>query len=183
MKHLLTAALAAAIAVFLLICWTPARAAAVWDVNLTNQYGSDAPFNLTGTFTTADANIDRGQGELILSFSAMINGVPTSLVPLGVDPAFEYDNLFYGPTDLAAGWPTLDAFDYRGIVLTVPHDTLNIYGGSSLIGLYASGASLTLDGTIAFDHLTSAVPESSMLYLLILGLFLLIPGRRLAESD
>lgn len=182
-KRLLFAALILAIALTLGVMCQPARAAAVWDINLFNQYGSDAPFSLVGTFTTADANVQRGTGEQILSFNAMINGVQTSLVPLGVDLAFDYDNLFYGPTDIAAGWSTLDAFDYRGIVLTVPGDTFNLYSGGALIGLYATGASLALDGTITFDRLTSVVTEPDIAMMISLTLALLMIPKRKRDDN
>lgn len=161
-----------AIGLFLLFCWVPrAHAEAVWSIDLTNKFSSSAPFSLVGTFTTADANVSHGQGEAVLSFSGTINGVQTSLVPLGTDPAFFYDNRFFGPTDNAAGWATQDAFSDAGWVFTVPGDTFNVYSASDLIGLYASGADLTLDGTIAFEHFTTSVPEVPIWLMLCIGIW------------
>lgn len=160
-------------ALSLLLASVAAQATAVWSIDIENQFGSDPAFSLVGTFTTASAAIDRGVGAPVLSFEATLNGAPTQLVLLGADLAFLYDNRFFGPTDLAAGWSTLDAFDNAGLVLTTPCDSLNVYSDGLLIGLYASGVSEALEGTISFAGLTSTVPEPGALVLYSLGLLLL----------
>lgn len=155
-----------------LFCWIPtAQATALWDIALTNQYSSDAPFSLVGQFTTATTAPLERNPEPLLSFIGTLNGHSVSLTPLGTDPSFIYDNLFFGPTDTAHGWYTEDAFDSGGVVI----GGVNIYASGVLVGLFDTGESEALTGNIT---LASAVPELPAVVLVLAALCLLRPGVR-----
>lgn len=142
------------------------HATAVWNISLNNVFTEDPIFSLTGQFTTVDVDFDRNP-EQMLSFQGILNGNVVILTALNSNPAFDYDNTFYGPT--APGWPTGDAFDNAGIVLS---DGLNIYSQAGLlIGLYDTGVSEIVDGTISLDHVTS-VNEPDSAWLWFIGAFL-----------
>lgn len=160
------------------------HASAVWDVDISNSFGSDAPFALVGTFTTADANIDRGFGEAITSFSGTFDGAPVSLVLLGesicatatCDETFLYNNVFFGAP--APGWTIDDSFNSDGLLLTYGVDNyVNVFSEGQLIDFdhHADGTSSIVfaSGTLSFDRFSApAVPEPAIAWLLIAGVLL-----------
>jgi len=160
-KSLLVSAIMLAVMALFMLCWSsPASAAAVWDIELSNVYDSDPAFNLSGQFTTATADVDRGLGQQILSFSGVLNGSSISgIIPIGKDPAYDYDNRFFGPTDVPHGWSTSDAFDNAGVVFSVGDADINMYAGTFLIALPFNEY---VNGTITLDRMTSPVPEAAI---------------------
>ena len=175
------------------------HASAVWNIDLVNYYGSDPVFSLTGTFTTADANINRGTGELITSFNAVVSdpyetNAQVTLVPPGQTVAagpglvYTYDDLFFGPTDLAAGWSTGDAFNDNGVLLSTSVSSINLFSPGIVIGDIYSPSNDTqfslaiinefLDGSITFAGFTSTVDEQQTSSAMLAGGLLILLMRR-----